>query len=184
VRASANRLPETEGYVLTTTDSRRASEPMCALDPLLLIPRIEHVEDVYDWVLAAAEDYCLVILDIKNFHVINDIYNYDTGDAVIVQFVRGLRRRLPQGSITLRFRHGDEFLFFVPGEAAQTESVFRTFRDFCEATPALTVAQQDIFVSFRFAAMNLGRSNESVRMVLANAEKALREVKGQGSPRA
>ena len=166
-----------------TTDSRRALEPMCALDPLLLIPRIEHVEDVYDWVLSAAENYCLVILDMTNFHIINDIYGYETGDKVIEEFMRGLRKRLPRGSISLRFRHGDEFLFFVPGEMAHTESMFRSFRDFCEATPAFTVVQQDIFVSYRFAAMNLGRSGEGVRMVLTNAEKALREVKGQGSPR-
>lgn len=166
-----------------TPDSRRALEPMSALDPLLLIPRIEHVEDVYDWVLSTAEAYCLVILDMKNFHIINDVYGYETGDKVIEEFVRGVRRRLPRGSISLRFRHGDEFLFFVPGEIAQTEAMFKSFRDFCEATPALTVVQQDIFVSYRFAAMNLGRSREGVRMVLTNAEKALREVKGQGSPR-
>ena len=156
---------------------------MCALDPLLLIPRIEHVEDVYDWVLSAAADYCLVILDMKNFHIINDIYGYDAGDTVIAKFARAVRRRLPQGSISLRFRHGDEFLFFVPGDVAQTESFFNSFRDWCEATPAFTVAQQDIFVSYRFAAMNLRRSGEDVREVLGNAEKALRAVKGQGSPR-
>src|SRR5262245_14670761 len=133
------------------SESRRALEPMCALDPLLLIPRIEYVGDVYEFVMSQSRDYCLVILDMKNFHVINDLYGYDTGDSVIEKFVQGLRKRLPCGSVSLRFRHGDEFLFFVPEKTIQAESLFKSFLDVCEATPALTVAHEAIFVSYRFA---------------------------------
>src|SRR5215469_11321502 len=84
-------------------------EPMCALDPLLLIPRIEYVEDIYDHVRRQSRHFSLVILDMKNFHLINDIYGYDTGDAVIRSFIHDLRQQLPRGSVSLRFRHGDEF---------------------------------------------------------------------------
>src|SRR5262249_17988243 len=86
---------------------RRSPEPMCALDPLLLIPRIEYVKDIYDFVVSQPRDYHLVILDMKNFHFVNDIYGYDIGDVVIEQFMRKLRSGLPAGSISLRFRHGD-----------------------------------------------------------------------------
>ena len=156
---------------------------MCALDPLLLIPRIEYVKDIHDCVLSKATEYCLIILDMKNFHNVNDVHGYDAGDQVIERFIFGLRKCLPPGSISLRFRHGDEFLFFVPKSTAQAESLFKSYRDACEATPALTLGGQDIFVSYRFAAMNLLRSGESVQALLARAEKALREVKGSGSPR-
>ena len=162
--------------------SRRAIEPMCALDPLLLIPRIEYIDDVYDFVSLQRREYCLIILDMKNFHAVNDLYGYDIGDNVIASFVRDLRKRLPPGSISLRFRHGDEFLFFIPEILAQAESRFRSFLDVCEATPALTVARENVFVSYRFAVINLMR-NETVSSLLHRAEKALRAVKGQGSPR-
>jgi diguanylate cyclase len=166
-----------------TIESLRAIEPMCALDPLLLIPRIEYVKEIHDCVLAKAEEYCLVILDMKNFHNVNDVYGYDVGDQVIERFIFSLRKCLPPGSISLRFRHGDEFLFFVPKSTAQAQSLFKSFRESCEATPALTIDGQDIFVSYRFAAMKLTRSGENVRALLARAEKALREVKGSGTPR-
>ena len=157
---------------------------MCALDPLLLIPRIEYAEDIHRFVLSQSRSYCLVILDMKNFHVINDVYGYDVGDDVIAQFIFRLRALLPPGSISLRFRHGDEFLFFIPETIAQTEALFASFRASCEATPILNVTGQDISVSYRFASMPLERSGESIRVVLAKAEKALRQVKGSGTPRA
>ena len=164
-------------------ESRRALEPMCALDPLLLIPRIEYVEDVCRFLWSQSMEYCLVILDMKNFHVVNDLYSYDTGDRVIRQFIQELRQRLPPGSISLRFRHGDEFLFFVPGTASEAEALFHSYRDVCESRPALRVANDDIFISYRFAVINLLRSGESVPALLARAEMALRQVKGQGTPR-
>jgi len=164
------------------SESRRVLEPMCALDPLLLIPRIEYLSDVYAFVLSQSKDYCLVILDMKNFHAVNDLYGYDTGDSVIEKFLSGLRKRLPIGSVSLRFRHGDEFLFFIPQTINKVESLFASFRDFCEATPALMVARETIFVSYRFAVMELLRG-ETMEELLARAEKALRLVKGQGSPR-
>jgi diguanylate cyclase (GGDEF)-like protein len=163
-------------------ESKRALEPMCALDPLLLIPRIEYVDDVYEFVLSQLTGYCLVILDMKNFHIINDLYGYDIGDRVIEQFIAGLRRLLPAGSVSLRFRHGDEFLFFVPRAIAQADSLFKSYRGACEATPALTVAREPIFVSYRFGVTDL-LPGETVRALLVRAENALRAVKGQGSPR-
>ena len=155
---------------------------MCALDPLLLIPRIEYVNDVYEFVLSQPKSYCVVILDMKNFHVINDLYGYDIGDNVIERFMMELRKRLPVGSVSLRFRHGDEFIFFVPEGIARVESLFKSFRDVCEATPALTLVKEAIFVSYRFAVIHMV-PGESVRALLVRAEMALRAVKGQGSPR-
>jgi len=155
---------------------------MCALDPLLLIPRIEYVTDVYEFVRSQPNGYSMVILDMKNFHVINDLYGYDVGDSVIEKFMAELRKRLPLGSVSLRFRHGDEFLFFVPDAVSPVESLFNAFRDVCEAVPAQTTAGETIFVSYRFAALKV-LPEESVQQLLTRAENALRAVKGQGSPR-
>jgi diguanylate cyclase (GGDEF)-like protein len=161
----------------------KSQEPMCALDPLLLIPRIEYAKDIYDFAVSQAKEYCLVILDMKNFHLVNDLYGYDTGDIVIETFIRKLRSRLPAGSISLRFRHGDEFLFFVPEDMKSVEALFNSFREECEKAPALSIQQDEIFISYRFAVIKVSRFADGVQTMLAQAEKALREVKGQGSPR-
>jgi diguanylate cyclase (GGDEF)-like protein len=159
------------------------AEPMCALDPLLLIPRIEYVGEIHEFVLAQERAYSLVVLDMKNFHLVNDLYSYDTGDRVIAAFMSNLRSSLPKGSVSLRFRHGDEFLFFLPLERAAAATLFESFRERCEATPALTMESgQPITVSYRFAVIELIRA-EKMEAMLWRAEKALREVKGQASPR-
>jgi diguanylate cyclase (GGDEF)-like protein len=160
------------------------AEPMCALDPLLLIPRIEYVGEIHQFVLAQQQRvYSLVVLDMKNFHVVNDLYGYDTGDRVIAAFMRNLRSWLPKGSMSLRFRHGDEFLFFLPLEHAAAAKLFHSFREHCEATPALTPENNEpIIVSYRFAVIELIQA-EKMEAMLLRAEKALREVKGQGSSR-
>ena len=157
-------------------------EPMCALDPLLLIPRIEYAEDIYDYVRSQARDFCLVILDMKNFHVINDIHGYDTGDVVIRTFIHDLRQQLPRGSVSLRFRHGDEFLFFLP---VTPDAARESFQKLSESRPASGMpADSDIFVSYRFGVIELNRDNrEDVKGLLRRAELALRQVKGQASPR-
>jgi diguanylate cyclase (GGDEF)-like protein len=172
--ASPDQMPKNE--------LKRALEPMCALDPLLLIPRIEYIDDVHAYVLSQPKAYCVVILDLKNFHIINDLYSYDTGDRVIESFIAGFRQRLPSGSVSLRFRHGEEFLFFVPEPLREADSLFQSFREECETTPGFTVGDHTFFISYRFAVLDLTRGEE-VRALLARAERALRAVKGQGSPR-
>jgi PleD family two-component response regulator len=97
--------------------------------------------------------------------------------------MKQLRSRLPSGSISLRFRHGDEFLFFVPDAAKSAELLFNSFREQCELTPILIIQQDKICVSYRFAVIEVSSIDGGVRNMLERAEKALREVKGQGSPR-
>jgi GGDEF domain-containing protein len=89
--------------------------------------RIEYIDDVYDFVSLQRREYCLIILDMKNFMPSMTSMGMTSGINVIASFVRDLRKRLPPGSISLRFRHGDEFLFFIPEMLAQAESRFRSF---------------------------------------------------------
>lgn len=163
----------------------RNEEPMCALDPLLFIPRIEYVESIVSFVKSSNTNYSLVILDMKNFHLINDIYDYNTGDEVLAGFILQLRSRLPGKSISLRFRHGDEFLFFLPASAAEARQLFTGFNAFCEQYPFLKNPDGSNFtVAFRYAALDLAPLKEyDFQQLLQIAESKLREVKGQGSLR-
>ena len=157
---------------------------MCALDPLLHIPRIEYVEEIYEYVLNQPAVFSLVILDMTNFHLVNDIYGYDVGDVVIESFIQTLRQRLPPGGISLRFRHGDEFLFFLPWAKTATVSHFETFREGYETKPARTLSGgEEIYVSYRFAVLELTRASQPIATLLLEAEKALRQIKKQGSVR-
>ena len=159
-------------------------EPMCALDPLLLIPRIEYAGPIFSFVRSKNIPYSLVILDMKNFHVINDIHGYETGDEVLSKFIFSLRSRLPYQSITLRFRHGDEFLFFLPLSTTEADTLFEDFRNWCESRFSVNDPHGVGFtVSFRFASLALVHNGMEYRDLLRLAEARLRAVKGQGSLR-
>lgn len=158
-------------------------EPVCALDPLLLIPRIEYAEPIFDWVGRQAIGYSLVILDMQNFHIINDLFGYEAGDSVLSQFIATVRSELPKGAKTMRFRHGDEFLFFLP-TCVSPDLLFQKIKRSCETqTYAQLPAGSKVAVTFRHAVVELPRGDTPYQEWLRIAEGSLRAVKGQGTLR-
>ncbi|AWN49032.1 GGDEF-domain containing protein [Methylobacterium terrae] len=51
---------------------------------------------------------CLMLLDLDGFKSVNDVYGHSTGDRVLIEVARRLRRTLPPGALAARFG-GDEF---------------------------------------------------------------------------
>ncbi len=49
-----------------------------------------------------------MLLDLDGFKSVNDVYGHSTGDRVLVEVARRLRRTLPPGALAARFG-GDEF---------------------------------------------------------------------------
>ncbi len=169
-------MPDAEFYL--------REEPICALDPLLLIPRIEYAESIFSSVQARTTAYSLVILDMKNFHTINDIFGYEAGDSLLLQFISTVRSELPPGSMAMRFRHGDEFLFFVPEPKVSARLLFDGIKSRCEKMEYPHLAREEgENLSFRYAVIELNKSSRSYLDWLRAAEAELRAVKGQGTLR-
>ncbi|AWB25522.1 GGDEF domain-containing protein [Methylobacterium currus] len=51
---------------------------------------------------------CLMLLDLDGFKSVNDVYGHSTGDRVLIEVARRLRRALPPDTLAARFG-GDEF---------------------------------------------------------------------------
>jgi diguanylate cyclase (GGDEF)-like protein len=159
-------------------------EPVCALDPLLLMPRIEYAQSIFSCIHESGVSYSLVILDMINFHIINDVFGYDVGDSVLLQFISFVRLALPLGSIAMRFRHGDEFLFFLPMPEVHAHLLFDDIRVRSRTVDYPQLAGEKHFnISFRYAVAALDDPRKGHREWLREAEKRLRVVKGQGTPR-
>jgi diguanylate cyclase (GGDEF)-like protein len=164
-------------------DFNLREEPVCALDPLLLIPRIEYAQSIFSCVGESSVPYSLVILDMINFHTINDVFGYDVGDSVLLQFISFVRLALPRGSISMRFRHGDEFLFFLPMPESQARLLFEDIRVSSRPVDYPQLGGENRNISFRYAVVELDDPRKSHREWLREAEMRLRAVKGQGTPR-
>jgi GGDEF domain-containing protein len=103
---------------------------------------------------------------------------------VLSNFILLLRNKLPKNSISLRFRHGDEFLFFLPENINTANKLFSDFNSYCENYTFLKKPDGGNFIiSFRFAPVMLEKSDIDFNKVLQIAEAKLREVKGHGSQR-
>ena len=74
----------------------------------------------------------LVALDIAGFQVINDVYGYEAGDALLKELADLLRREVPPGAVLTRIA-GDKFAVLLPGSAeAQTIEVAGQIKEHIE----------------------------------------------------
>jgi diguanylate cyclase (GGDEF)-like protein len=63
-----------------------------------------------------------VFIDIDHFKTVNDTFGHETGDALLVNFVKRIRNSLPEGALVARIS-GDEFAILI--EQLREEAHFR-----------------------------------------------------------
>ncbi len=94
-------------------------------DVLTGLPNRILFEDRLRMAIAAAErrerPFTVLFLDLDDFKAINDDLGHDSGDVVLIEVARRLRRSL-RASDTLARMHGDEFVAILP-ELAEPQEV-------------------------------------------------------------
>ncbi|NPV29483.1 MAG: sensor domain-containing diguanylate cyclase [Firmicutes bacterium] len=128
-------------------------------------------------------NFCVVIVDIDNFKVVNDTYGHNEGDRVLILLAETARRCLRKTDIAARFG-GEEFLFIFPETTLEgCLKVVERFRaSFCEATMSGILKAGGITVS-----AGIARYPEDGRTSLALLEAADRRLymaKANGRDRA
>ena len=99
----------------------------------------------------------------------------------MAEFIFLLRSHLPAGSISLRFRHGDEFLFFLPASPDKARDIFNLFNQFCTHHSFLKKPDGGNFlVSFRFATLELSNTNFETDSILKIAESRVKRSERPG----
>ncbi|MDH7577789.1 MAG: sensor domain-containing diguanylate cyclase [Bacillota bacterium] len=128
-------------------------------------------------------NFCVVIVDIDNFKVVNDTYGHNEGDRVLILLAETARRCLRKTDIAARFG-GEEFLFIFPETTLEgCLKVVERFRaSFCEATMSGILKAGGITVS-----AGVARYPEDGRTSLALlevADRCLYMAKANGRDRA
>ncbi|RZQ65329.1 GGDEF domain-containing protein [Amycolatopsis suaedae] len=107
-------------------DWRRAYQHLrsaLALDPLTGIYNRRHL-DV--WLLDAADDFAVALVDLDHFKHVNDTFGHLTGDRVLRDVAGLLAAGLPAGGFCARYG-GEEFALVLPGaiDAVRTAELAR-----------------------------------------------------------
>ncbi|MBD2055444.1 sensor domain-containing diguanylate cyclase [Oculatella sp. FACHB-28] len=134
-------------------------------------------------VWAVQEDFCVIILDIDYFKLVNDTYGHSVGDEVLQHLAQRLQRQLRKETAIYRY-DGEEFVVLL-AETTLTEAVdvAERLRQAIRAAPMKTSAGEiSITASFGIAQQNSAQDRNAWD-VLQRANRALDHAKRQGRDR-
>ncbi|GHE20015.1 GGDEF domain-containing protein [Halomonas urumqiensis] len=127
------------------------------------------------------QPYCVAMIDIDNFKLVNDRHGHDVGDEVIRWVADLLQANMPEGSLLARYG-GEEFVALFPGEAAPlAQDALERTRERISAAP-FVIGDQPITVS-----VSIGLASRlpggDYALTLKAADESLYQAKRQGRNR-
>jgi|GEM_PF-2235218 len=131
------------------------------------------------------EPWCLVVLDIDDFRLVNNTHGYLIGDALLVKVSRALQRCVPPQAFLARYR-GEEFVVLIP------ESPFARGLEFCgglldSLRPArweyLSEGDRITISATLSAGMAIQNEADTPKTLLDRANRAVLLAKKQGGDR-
>lgn len=141
-----------------------------------------HLQTLFDRAMARRRPLSLMITDLDRFKDVNDTLGHDTGDEVLREFARRLRRNVRGMDLACRFG-GEEFVVVMPDtDAAIAEKVAERVRAQIADTPFM-VAGKAISVTVSVGVSSLTRGADSVADLMKRADLALYEAKTGGRNR-
>ncbi|PIK70136.1 GGDEF-domain containing protein, partial [Methylobacterium frigidaeris] len=121
---------------------------------------------------------CLMLLDLDGFKSVNDVYGHSTGDRVLIEVARRLRRTLPPEALAARFG-GDEFAVLYDPSAGPSPA------DLASALIRVVIEPFESFDTGRLG-MSIGLCHAhgpSLTQMLTCADEALYAAKAAGRNR-
>ncbi len=119
--------------------------------------------------------FSVIFLDLDYFKLINDLYGHDTGDRILIEVAKVLKKNLRKSDLAGRWG-GEEFLILLPH--TNLSSALRVAEKIREEIKNLKVPPvEGITASFGVAEYKEG---ESVEEIIKRADLALYKAKDEG----
>ncbi len=126
------------------------------------------------------EDYFTVLfIDLDEFKEINDTYGHASGDKILVEVTKILKKCTREVDTVARFG-GDEFVVLLEKVASKNEIQIYINRLYKEAKKTIHLTESDIKVHFSIGATTVDSNHFSHNDVMKEADIALYQAKEQG----
>jgi diguanylate cyclase (GGDEF)-like protein len=126
--------------------------------------------------------FSVLILDVDHFKRVNDKHGHAAGDAALKSVAQSLKRNVRVGDLPARFG-GEEFLVLLPG-ADDDEALAQAERlRACIQSEEIAWGDDVLTVTTSIGLSAVRPTDERVDEVLARADKALYQAKGEGRNR-
>ncbi|MBB6444005.1 GGDEF domain-containing response regulator [Bacillus benzoevorans] len=125
------------------------------------------------------ESFCLAVLDLDHFKIVNDSYGHLTGDIVLKEFAAMLSNQCRSGDIVIRYG-GEEFLLFMERVSAPQgkEILDRLLQDF--QSHSFSIGEDSFTCTFSAGIVEVNRANDSLNYWIKLADDALYKAKSLG----
>jgi diguanylate cyclase (GGDEF)-like protein len=148
-------------------------------DPLTELPnRVqfqEHLQRVIDDARQNSHTAALLLLDLNNFHEINDTLGYSNGDALLQEAAGRLLALQRRSDMTARLGGDDFALLLYPADAAYAESVAQRAQE--TLTAPIVVAGFSLEVGAKIGIALFPDHGANAQLLLQHADVALSQAK-------
>jgi diguanylate cyclase (GGDEF)-like protein len=124
---SHQSIAQLRAEVSTYETKLKAAEELALRDALTGLANRRNVEERIEWRVANQKMFCVVILDLNRFKLVNDRYGHLAGDSLLKQFSEELRANLRGTDLVGRWS-GDEFVAVLDCDLAAAKSQIARMR--------------------------------------------------------
>ena len=159
---------------------------LATFDDLTGVPNRRALKEAMDHEHARAKrtnrPYCLALIDLDRFKLINDSYGHGVGDQVLVSTVQLFKESLRKGDWLGRWG-GEEFLCFLPETSYQEAVLIMERLRYSVETAIIDIESQTIEISVSVGLASCASYQDSLETVIARADTALYRAKRGGRNR-
>lgn len=115
--------------------------------------------------------YTMISVNLRQFHMINDLYSIERGNAILVTVAQAIRRHLPEGACAGRL-FGDHFVVFTPSG----DDLDARLELFLRHAPVVTIDGEQLPLHLHAGVYTIEDAGLPVAVMIDRADMARKEI--------
>ena len=132
--------------------------------------------------VAPEKGFCVLMIDIDHFKLVNDTYGHQVGDEVLVQLAGLISASIRQEDVACRFG-GEEFIVLISGDLNKGKESALRLRQVIEDHVFISSTAPPLRKTISIGVANFPLHGENGEEIIGAADEALYEAKEQGRNR-